>query len=230
MEKSVKRRLDMFRRVSEFAVRHAAEFTDTANIRDLFARLDGVIEKLETSSADRAVERGNRKSGTEAKARGRAALLNALQVMSRTARVLTLDHPELKGKFNIPKGLNDRALLETAHTFLVQAEPFRALFVNSELPADFLETLEATVTGFTQADKQQSVSFTSRRLATAGINGGAGDGQEIVMRLDMLIRNRYGKDRDMMTSWQIATRQERHMRSASTQKDGGSGGENPESE
>ncbi|MFN0124148.1 MAG: hypothetical protein ACKV2V_26915 [Blastocatellia bacterium] len=63
----------MFRRVSEFAARHKVELTGKTNMLDLFQRLDAVIARLDTGSSGRAVERTNRRVGTVARERARAA-------------------------------------------------------------------------------------------------------------------------------------------------------------
>ncbi|MFN0121150.1 MAG: hypothetical protein ACKV2V_11685 [Blastocatellia bacterium] len=223
MEKNTRRRYEMFQRVREFGARHQAVFSERNNFQNLFTRLEAVINKIEAASADRSAQRNNRKSGTAARSGARTTLQGLMLTISRTARVLSLDHPGMAEKFSYSPGDNDQTLRDKAQAFLRQATPLRDLFIQSELAPDFLDTLRDSLAEFNAAGTRQTTSFTGQQESTSAMNAAGVDGLEIVTRLDMLIRNKYATDRDMLTAWQIASRLERTARGAS-----GSGDKTPE--
>ena len=70
------------------------------------------------------------------------------EMMTRTARGMALDTPGLDDKFRLPRSNAERAWLTAARTFHADALPLKDDFIAHEMPADFLDTLDALITDY----------------------------------------------------------------------------------
>src|SRR5215208_2812779 len=83
-----KRTLEMFRRVRDFLVAHEGLFPPGTLARDLFDLISGVIIDSESSAATESGRRGAARQGTVSKAAARAAIVEGLGILRRTARTM----------------------------------------------------------------------------------------------------------------------------------------------
>jgi hypothetical protein len=122
------------------------------------------------------------------------------------------DVPGLNEKFRLPRGNNDQQLLSAARAFATDALPLKAQFISHELPADFLEDLEADITALEAAIDDQSGGTGSRVAAGAAIDDAMERGAAIARKLDAIVKNKYGNNRATLAEWTSASHTERAPR------------------
>ncbi|HLL74929.1 MAG TPA: hypothetical protein VK421_06660, partial [Pyrinomonadaceae bacterium] len=157
MNDSQRRRLERLERARSFGEARAADFPPASRGGQALARLAALIQEIVALDARRTTHRHEAQQATGSKRDRRESLRAQLAAICDTARVIGLDHPELKGAFPRPRtNLNDQALLGVARSFAAAAEAHRARFVEYEMPADFIERLNASVEGFDDAAVRQT--------------------------------------------------------------------------
>jgi len=174
----------------------------------LATELTAVISELDGHTAAGTSGGSAARQGTVTRAEARGALREDLEAINRTARAMD-DEPGLNEKFRLPRGNNDQQLLSAARAFAADALPLKARFIAHELPADFLEDLDADITALEEAMGDQSGGLGSRVAASAVIDDAIERGTVIARKLDAIIRNKYGNDRATIAEWTSASHTER---------------------
>src|SRR5215216_1378218 len=138
MKDTERRRLEMFMRVREFGLSHAAEFPPNSFAGQQFANLNTAIDALEAHTSAQTSGRGKVKESTSTKAAARDELLRDLEAISRTARAMAMKTPGLNDRFRIPHNQSDQAVLAAARAAAKDALPLKAEFIKRRMPAGFL--------------------------------------------------------------------------------------------
>jgi|SRR6185503_5278723 len=201
-------------RVREFGNKHAADFAVESLYAHTLAGLSAVITEIDTLAATEISARGHARQGTEGRGEARAALRDDLEAIARTARVMEDEFPGISDKFRVPRNNNDNHLLTAARAFLADATPLKARFIAHELPADFLEDLQADIDAFQAATNDQSTGIGNHVAANAAIDEALSRGIELVRKLDAIVRNKYAHDRGVLAEWTSASHTERAPRRA----------------
>jgi hypothetical protein len=115
--------------------------------------------------------------------------------------------------------------LSTARSFHAEATPLKALFLEYDMPANFLETLNASINKFEQAVNRQNTGAGGRTQSRAGIDENQERATLEVERLDTVIRNKFRGDPARLAAWESASHLERGPRGAT--KSPGPQGNNP---
>src|SRR6185436_12792194 len=100
------------------------------------------------------------------RALARAALRERMEGIVRTARALGDEVPGIQDKFRMPRGSNDRDLINAARAFKSDAEPLKAHFIAHEMPADFLDELQEDIDDFESAMSNRCREPRRRRRRT----------------------------------------------------------------
>lgn len=208
------RRLEMFRRVRNYGTSHDVAFPATSLARDLFDVVSGVVEELDGHAAAQASGRNAARQSTAGKAAVRAALREDMEIISRTARAMSLVTPGLAERFRLPRKANHQTLLETARAFLGDAEPLKAEFLRHSVPERVFRDLAANIAAFDAALNGQYTGSESSVTAVAAIDAGIDLGMNAVRRLDAIVRNRLGEDAASLAAWESARHIERASRGA----------------
>ena len=209
------RRYEMFRRVRDFGVMYAADFLSGSLGNELFATLTSVVAGLEQQGASQSSGRNKAMEGTASKAVIRAALIEDLTAINRTARALAYETPGLDNKFRMPRKVNDQALVAAARAFAADAAPLTAAFLRHEMPTDFLATLNGRIASFEEALTRRTEAKATHVSATAAIDEFIERGMTAVQRLDVIVRNKYASETAVLAAWETASHTERAARSAS---------------
>src|SRR5918911_1543535 len=151
MNDKEKRVLDMFRRTRGYGSEHATLTTEGSLSHDLFNTIDSVINELEEHSTVEWEGRGTARQGTVSKAVARAAILEDLGILRRTARTMDSIEPGLEEKFRVPYNGSDEELLIAARAALNAAGPYKAEFLRREVREQLFEDLEANIAAFEEA-------------------------------------------------------------------------------
>ncbi|MFL6227791.1 MAG: hypothetical protein ACJ741_03320 [Pyrinomonadaceae bacterium] len=208
MKDTERRRYETRARVRDFGATHAAAFPATTRGGELFAQLAATVAELDGHAEAQVAHRSAAAQGTTGKAAARDALRRDLEAISDTARALSVTTPGLRELFRLPRGNNDQALLSTARAFHTAAAPLKADFIRLELPADFLENLEADINGFGRASVGQISSRQARVAATNAIGTAIERGLAVLRQLDAVVRNKFRDDPATLAAWESASRAE----------------------
>lgn len=208
-----RRRFERLSRVGAFMEANAGDFPGTGKGGQAAARLKATIGEVEQFDASRVTSVSSRRQATVGKQEERAALRAQLFAISDTAATIGLDHPEFRGGFDLSRAsVSDQTLISTARVFAAAAAPLKARFVEYDLPADFLETLNASIGSFEQYAGQQTADAGARVAAGAALEVALARGEQEVERLDTAVNNRYRDDAAKLAAWASARRLERSRR------------------
>ncbi|HEY0170210.1 MAG TPA: hypothetical protein VGB98_04090 [Pyrinomonadaceae bacterium] len=206
------RTLDMFKRVRNFDATHDGLFPAGTLARDLFDVIVGSVNDLEGFAAAQSSGRAAARLSTTGKAAARAALLEDLRIIRRTARSMAVVTPGLDDKFRIPRNPTDRELLDTARAFLADAEPLKAEFLRREVQERVFQELVANVAAFESALGGQYTGQGESTAAVASIDAAIDRATDALRQLDPIVRNKLHNDHATLAAWESAKRTERAAR------------------
>ncbi len=209
MNDSQTKTYEMFRRVDGFGAERAADFPASSLGGEKFAALGGVIDELEEQGTAQSAGGSAARTSTGAKRAAREELRQQMAAISETARAMESARPGLAASFRMPNTNGDQALLTAAGAFVEAAEPLKNEFIRHELPATFLEDLNAARSAFESALSSQNQNTGRRVTATAAIEAVIERGRQIVRELDAIVSNKYRKDHATLAAWESASRVER---------------------
>jgi hypothetical protein len=209
MNNSELRRFDMFTRVRDFGAAHASAFPAASLGGRSFAEINAVVAALTSQAVAQTSGLAAARQSTSGKATARATLRDELEMITRTARAMAIDTPGLDDKFRLPRSSGDQALLNAARTFRRDAEPLKAAFIEHDMPADFLETLDGLISDFEQTLVSRHQSAEAHVAASAAIDVEIERGMNAARRLDSIVRNKFHNDPAMLAAWESVRHIER---------------------
>ena len=209
------RRYQMLVRVSRFGAEHARSFPSETLAARSFSTVAEVTAALEQHAVTQVSVRSREHPRVKAAARKR--LRDSLRVVSRTARALAIDTPDLLGKFRVPKTNGDHALLTAARCIAGAAGELAPEFVAHGLPATFLTDVDAQVKALEHAAGEYDTMKQAGAAATAGVDAMLARGQTAVRRLDAIVANIFKDNQPALAAWQRARRVGRNGRSLTRQ-------------
>lgn len=216
------RRLEMLIRVRDFGASRAVFFPAASRGGELFATVATVVTELETHASDQTSSTGASREGTTTKAVARAALTETLDAINLTARAIALTTPGLDDQFRLPRKATDQALLAAARSFAEDAFPRKDAFISRDMPATFIEDLNAEIAAFDSAISNKNVKTGSRVEATAAIDDAIDRGMKAAQELNAIVKNKLRDDRPALAAWSSARHVERRSGSASPAAPGSS--------
>jgi hypothetical protein len=208
------RNYQKFVRVQGFGQAHAPDFAANSLGAQTFALVGAIIIEIDGLAAGEVSAHGGARQGTEARAQARDALREDLEAINRTARAMAGDMPGINDKFRMPRGNNDRVLINAARAFFADATPFKAQFIAHELPADFLEDLQADIEAMESAIRDQSSGVVNHVAASAALDDAFSRGNEAARKVDAIVRNKYANNPAVLAEWTSASHTERAPRRA----------------
>src|SRR6266446_5248403 len=146
MDDNQNRRHQMFVRTREFIQQRIEDFSETGAVRQLFNDLKVTITLIEQLASAQVTGIGQARLGTETRGEARAELGDDLDAIFGVARTMGVE-----SQFQRPTANNDDALLHAARSFATNALPLKAQFIAHEMPADFLDDLNADINGLEAA-------------------------------------------------------------------------------
>jgi hypothetical protein len=203
-------------RVRGFGEGHANDFTPTSLGKQLFAALGVIITEIDGYAASEVSGIGDAREGTETRRQAREELRADLEAIARTARAMASDVPGLEDKFRLPRNTNDQHLLAAARAFATDAVPLKAQVIAHELPTDFLEDLNADIAALEAAIANQASGRGSHVSARAAIDDAIERADEVVRKLDAIVKNKYANNPSVLAEWLSASHTERAPRRRKT--------------
>src|SRR5438094_1798895 len=106
MEKPQRDQLDMFGRVIDFGAAHRDRFPETSIAGKTIADITSAKLRAEALAASQSVGLRTVQHGLRWKAAARAALIDSLEAIARTAAAIALDQPGFDSGFRISREHN----------------------------------------------------------------------------------------------------------------------------
>ena len=214
MNDNDRRRFETFVRVRDFGSEHTADFDANSLGRQLFTSLGVVVTEVEGHASSQTSARGASRQGTDTRAHARAALRDDLEAIRRTARALDGVVRGLSDKFRVPHNTNDQDLLNAGRAAHTDATPIKTQFIAHEMPADFLEDLQADIDALEASISGQSTGVGQHVAAGAALDDAIARGMDIVRKLDAIVRNKHANNAAVLAEWTSASHTERTPRRA----------------
>ncbi|MGB9180606.1 MAG: hypothetical protein WCB68_15335 [Pyrinomonadaceae bacterium] len=212
MKDEENRRQDMYQRVLEFDATHKNAFTQASKGTQLFNALRTEVAGVKSHAAKQVSGRAGARQGTEMRENARQALYQRLRAINLTAHSMAFEIPGLDDKFRMPRGSGDQALLSAARASAQDALPYKAQFIEYEMPATFLEDLASEIAAFEATVSTQQQSKQASVSSTFSLADSTGKCMNIVRQLDAIVRNRFTDDPATLAEWTSATHIERAPR------------------
>ncbi len=202
MTKEQRFKYQMFVRVRDFGVAHAALFPESSKGGQAFARVSAAVAEIDEHMKDHVLGRAEAR---KVKAATRGAVFEYLKTIAKAARRVTLPEPGVS-PFRLPKRRNLSAELATARAFIEEAASRQAEFEQFGLPPTFISDLRRWWNELQKAADVRISSKTVRRKAMAGIKTALAQGLESARDLDVIVAIATGQDPTTFAAWTSARR------------------------
>lgn len=212
-------RYEMLVRVRDFAVAHADLFPPKTIAGRAFAEVDAAVNELSRHAVSTMASGGAVRDGVGSRAAARAALIERVRAISRTARIAAAANPDLEGKLTWSGKGNDRALLAAGRLFFTGAAPCEAALVAHGLPKTFRADLNAAIERFDEALRTRNARRDTHIAAEASLSEALQAGFAAVQKLDVLVANVLHNDPVTMAVWERDRRVESPRRGKTTAAD-----------
>jgi hypothetical protein len=205
MRDSIRNIQEMGQSVRQFALAHGDQFAANSRATTLFTRLNAALANLDQHATAQTSGQHSAQQSTATKSDARRELRADIDAIAETARSMSIETPGLADKFRIPRGhINDQELLTLARAFLADAAPSKTDFIANEMPADFLEDLQADITVFESSSSGQTVGKQTHVAATDGLSEAADELLNLVKQLNAPIRNKFRDQPTILAAWESA--------------------------
>lgn len=191
------RRYQMLVRVRDFGNAHADLFPASGLGGQAFSAVAEAVTQLNAHT----VAKLSSAQGTATTAKARAVLLDRIETIGRTGRVIVANTPGLEEKFVLPLTPSAQSLLMTARVYRSEAEPLRDRFIAHLLPETFLTDLDEAIRGFEEAIQTREAARDGRLAARSRIEAALTAGTTAAQALDAMVANRLRDDPATMAVW-----------------------------
>jgi hypothetical protein len=189
----------MLVRVKGFGEAHRDLFPESTTGGQAFATVAAAVTQL---SAHTVSKQSTAREGRRAKAMARAALLERLDTIGRTARAIAEVAPGFDDPFRVPRRQTDDQLVMTGRVFVQDAEASRSRFLGHRLPETFVADLLELIEKFEQTIRNHEARSNAHAVARAGIAGALLSGLAAVRQLDVIVANELVGDPTALAGWE----------------------------
>jgi hypothetical protein len=180
----------------------------------LFAGAKTTAKALEDAGADKLSGAGQYHGGTDAKAAALVELKEDLDAIRATAVAISEaeDTPEFDEQFRLPRSSSQTALMDAARAFLKDATPHKALFIEFEMAADFLDDLAADIKAAEDAGVAQGDGLGDQVGGTANLYVLSAKGMSVRKQPGAIVQNKFKGQPSVLAEWATASHFERPAR------------------
>jgi hypothetical protein len=201
------RRYEMLVRLKEFGTAHAELFPDSSGGGKLFAAFGAALDDLQSHVVAQAGGTNATRQATTAKTAARRLALQRLDMLTRTAQIVTAGTPGFDEKLRLPKSRSDQRLVAVARAIVQDVTPFADQIVAHNLPATFLADVNAAIDALDAAIQTQASAAQARAAARAAIDDKLAAAFAMAAQLDTVVGNQCGDDAVTLAKWQSARHQ-----------------------
>jgi uncharacterized small protein (DUF1192 family) len=181
----------------------------TSFVRMRLVELDSIINRLDSYLAAQVASRSAARQGAIGKTAALSKLLRGFEAISRTARPIEADDPNLLQRFRVPHGQSVQGVPAAAASVAAAARQLQAEFVLRGLPDSFVEEFEADIAALRDAVTRSIENRRAQVTATAAIQELCGRGMRVLRDLDPYVRNTFSSVPETLAAWLSASRIER---------------------
>lgn len=214
MNDRTRRVLEMLNRVDQYGQTRTSVYPQTSRAGELFATVRTAITRIENRLLVQTASAQSAKQQTNTKADIHKQLIEMMEAISLTARVMARSVPGVEDKFRMPQKMTAQTVLVAARVFAQNAPAFKDEFIRREMPATFIEDLNLLLANYSTALNEHDKQRGARVAATEGTEVDTEEGLAAVRELDAIIRNKVRDDRAELAEWQSACHLERRARRA----------------
>ncbi|MEO5712138.1 MAG: hypothetical protein ABIT37_01510 [Luteolibacter sp.] len=202
----IRNQYDAFTRIKGFGEKYGAQFDPASRGRKQFPLMDAVIAKMVEHGVKKLTGKSGFHGGTGSKELAAQALRESLRKIRKTSVSIAEaeDMPEFDDKFVLPRSSSYEVLLGRARAILKEATPHAALFIEFELAANFLDTLDKNIKRLENAGADQDAGLSDQVGATAELVAAAVEGMKIRKQLLTLVRNKFENNVGILAEWETA--------------------------
>jgi len=189
------------------------DFPEGSKGDTLTARLRELSAQATALDAEREAKATKRRQGTEGREETRTALRRMRKSAWDTYKAIAPEHPEIRGLFESPsKSNNDQALATSVRSYANAAAPHSALFNEYGLTPAFFNDMRLKADALDGYAALQGAGITEGVNANAALDETLRQADEVVERLDAIVRNKYRDNPARLSEWESASRLERAPR------------------
>jgi hypothetical protein len=204
------RTLETLKNINTFAVKYAADFPAASLGGQQFAKIAAAVTQTGALGAQQLSAGGDAHNSVLSKGTLRLLMHDDLAAINRAAHSLALmGTPGVDGEFRMPRGNSDQKLLNAARAFITEATPLKAQFIQLNVAADFLDTLQAHTDAFETSIKSKATGQQTRGGATTGIADTVHNAVIALHVVDTIVRNTYKNDPEKLAEWTVASHVQR---------------------
>ena len=205
---TIRNHYDAFSRITGFGTEHGAQFNAGSRGATLFATIADVSAKMEQNGVKQLSGLGEFRGGTDAKQVAAEELREEMREIRDTAQAISEaeDLPDFDDQFRMPRTSSKEILLTTARTFLAQATANQALFIEFEMPTDFIPQLAAAIAALEAAETAQNDGLSGQVAGTAELRSQLTRGISARKMLLPIVRNKFRNNPGILAQWETAAR------------------------
>ncbi len=189
----------MLVRVSEFGGARREQFPEASLAGQAFGTVANAVKQLsERAVAQLALKR----EGARAREAARAALVQMLESISRTARIIQLDAPGFPNSFHLPERKGAQAVLTAARLFARDLEPVAKQFIDHAMPETFVTDLKSALDTYEQTIRRREIGKGESAAARAAIEATLVSALGAVRRLEVIVANQMRADPVTLAEWE----------------------------
>lgn len=197
-------RYEMFARVIDLGHVHADAFaTDSPGDRQL-AILAGVVATMDAQTVAYASSISSTRQNAAEKREARDAVYEDLRAISLSARTIERDVPGFASKFRVPSRGSYQAFVNAARTIASDAAAQAAKFIEVEMPADFVDTLNTKIQALEDAIERKNVNAEAQVAARTEIKEAIKRGMKAAGELNAIARNKFRGNPVVLAEWEHA--------------------------
>lgn len=198
MTKEQRVRFEMFLRVRDFGQAHRELFPESSTGGQAFAKVGDAAARIDAFATSKLLVVTD---GHEELAVARAAIVDRMRIVARTARGTRKSDSAAGRRFRMPSRTSYVALLAAARSFISEAGECRAELDELGLPATCLPELRQAIDDLEAALTARRAGRAGTAAAHAGLKAAFADGTRAVRTLDIVVPNTVGSDAVLMAKW-----------------------------
>jgi hypothetical protein len=210
MDSLLVRKYEMVVRTIQFGEEYRQGFPAGSNGRKTFAALSAAIAPL---GAHAVSQRTNLREQLVKKNVAREAVVECLDEVTRCARVIAKDHPEIGETFKVGRLRSNRSVLAAGRAFIEGATKSKGEFLALGLPETFVTELTERVDALDRSMQEWEATANGNAAARATIEAGLSAALDLLPKLDVIVSNQFKDDPGVLAKWERARRVESSKRS-----------------
>lgn len=203
----IRAKYEAFSRIDTFGAQHGGEFAAASRGSKLFGEIKEIVAAMEKQGAGKLSGATRYAGGSDSKQYWLGEIKEDLAAIRDTAVAIAEaeDTPDFDDQFRLPRGTNAYGpWLTAARQMLEDATPHKELFLEFELPGDFLEDLAEDIGNFEAATDAQAQGRQEQAGGTASLDVLAGRGMKVRRQLHAIVRNKFRGNAAVVAAWESA--------------------------